>query len=108
MVYFSPSPLDRTFFALADATRRAMLEQLSERGTQTAGELASPFAMSLPAILKHIGVLTRAGLIRRKKIGRSVHCHLDAEPMRAADAWIERYEKFWSGRLGALAAYVEE
>jgi DNA-binding transcriptional ArsR family regulator len=108
MVNSSISALDLTFSALADPTRRAMLVQLSERGTQTAGELAKPFVVSLPAILKHIGVLTDAGLIKREKIGRTVHCRLEATPMRRAMTWLERYEKFWSERLDALAAYVEE
>jgi DNA-binding transcriptional ArsR family regulator len=108
MVYFDPVALDRTFAALSDPTRRAMLARLSEHGTQTASELAAPFDVSLPAILKHLGVLAAAGLVRREKTGRTVHCELEAAPMRDAIAWLERYERFWSARLDALAAYVEE
>ncbi len=85
-----------------------MVARLSERQTLTASELAEPFFISLPAILKHIGVLTEAGLIRRKKIGRTVQCRLEVAPMRDAKAWLEHHEKFWSERLDALAAYLEE
>jgi DNA-binding transcriptional ArsR family regulator len=108
MVYFNVDTLDRTFAALADPTRRAMLVQLSERGTQTAGDLAKPFAVSLPAVLKHIGVLADAGLIEREKLGRTVHCRLTATPMESAMQWLSRYERFWSQRLDALAQLVEE
>jgi DNA-binding transcriptional ArsR family regulator len=108
MVYFNVDTLDRTFAALADPTRRAMLVQLSERGTQTAGDLAKPFAVSLPAVLKHIGVLADAGLIEREKLGRTVHCRLTATPMESAMQWLSRYERFWSERLDALAKFVEE
>jgi DNA-binding transcriptional ArsR family regulator len=109
MVYFNPEiSLDRTFGALADPTRRAMLAQLSERGTLSAGELGKPFAVSLPAVLKHIGVLAAAGLVKREKIGRTVLLSLDASPMREARSWLEHYERFWSQRLDALAALVEE
>jgi DNA-binding transcriptional ArsR family regulator len=108
MVYFSTDALDRTFAALADPTRRAMLAQLSERGMQTAGDLAKPFAVSLPAVLKHIGVLETAGLVERRKVGRTVHCRLVPKPMESAMEWLSRYERFWSQRLDALAAFVEE
>lgn len=109
--YLSPSPsllLDQTFAALADPTRRAILTRLAETGTQKAGDIAEPFAMSLPAVLKHLDVLARSGLIHREKIGRTVHCRLEAAPMRAAMEWLERYERFWSTRLDALAKFVEE
>jgi DNA-binding transcriptional ArsR family regulator len=108
MVHYSADALDRTFAALADPTRRAMLVQLSERGIQTAGDLAKPFAVSLPAVLKHIGVLEDAGLIEREKLGRTVHCRLTATPMESAVQWLSRYERFWSQRLDALAAFVEK
>jgi DNA-binding transcriptional ArsR family regulator len=108
MVHYSTSTLDRTFAALADPTRRAMLAQLSEHGTQTAGDLAKPFAVSLPAVLKHIGVLEQAGLVERRKVGRTVHCRLVPKPMESAMEWLSRYERFWSQRLDALAAFVEK
>ena len=107
MVHYKQLILDRTFGALSDPTRRAMVAQLARRGVQTAGELAKPHAVSLPAALKHIAVLTDAGLIRREKIGRTVHCRLEAVRLREAMAWLERYERFWSARLDALVEHVE-
>ena len=70
--------------------------------------LAAPFAMSLPAVMKHLDVLSDAGLVARAKTGRTVACRLDAEPMRDAFEWLNRYEKFWSERLSSLAAFLEE
>ena len=79
--------LDRTFGALADPTRRALLARLSEHQDLSVSELARPFAMSLPAIMKHLDVLSDAGLIVRSKTGRTVACRLNADPMRAAMDW---------------------
>lgn len=107
MVYYSHDRLDDTFAALGDPTRRAMVAQLARNGMQTAGELAKPHDVSLPGALKHIGVLAKAGLIKRKKIGRTVECRLDGKRLREAMAWLDRYEKFWSARLDALAEFVE-
>ncbi len=107
MVYHS-SALDRTFAALADPTRRAMLARLSGRPSVSVSELAAPFAMSLPAVMKHLDVLSDAGLIKRAKTGRIVACTLRAAPMRAATEWLERYQKFWSERLDRLAALLED
>jgi DNA-binding transcriptional ArsR family regulator len=107
MVYYTQPALNRTFGALADPTRRAMVAQLARKGVQTAGELAKPHAVSLPAALKHIGVLVDAGLIRRQKIGRTVHCRLEAARLSEAMAWLEKYERFWSARLDALVEFVE-
>jgi DNA-binding transcriptional ArsR family regulator len=108
MVQFQPAVLDRTFAALADPTRRAMLARLAEHGTQSAGDLARPFPVSLPAILKHLGVLAEAGLVRRQKVGRTVTCRFEPAPLRDAVGWIEKYEKFWNERLDRLAAFIEE
>jgi DNA-binding transcriptional ArsR family regulator len=108
MVYYSPAALDRTFAALADPTRRALVAQLSEREAVSVSELAKPFAMSLPAVMKHLDVLSDAGLITREKTGRTVACRLRAEPMREANEWLERYQRFWSESLDRLAAYLEE
>jgi DNA-binding transcriptional ArsR family regulator len=108
MVYYSDATLDRTFAALADPTRRALLAQLSERDTISVSELARPFAMSLPAVMKHLDVLSDAGLVMREKIGRTVACRLHADPMRAATDWLNRYQRFWSEQLDNLAAYLEE
>jgi DNA-binding transcriptional ArsR family regulator len=99
--------LDQTFAALADPTRRALLAQLGDRSDTTVGELAKPFAMSLPAVMKHLDVLERAGLLERQKIGRSVHCRLVASPMEDAMQWLAHYEQFWRRQLNALAKFVE-
>jgi len=106
MVTYS-AKLDRTFHALADHTRRAILARLA-RGEATVGELAEPFAMSRPAISKHLNVLEAAGLVHRTKDGRVSRCRLDPKPMRAAAEWVERYRKFWEGRLDSLQRYLED
>ena len=107
MVNYSAA-LDATFGALADPTRRAILAHLSESPDATVGEIARPFAMSLPAVSKHLRVLEDAGLLARRREGREHHCRVLAEPMRTASEWISHYEKFWEGRLDALARYLEE
>lgn len=98
--------LDRTFGALADATRRRILGRLAH-GDATVGELARPFRVSRPAISKHLRVLERAGLVRRAREGRISRCRLDAAAMRDAAEWVERYRAFWEGRLDQLARYIE-
>jgi DNA-binding transcriptional ArsR family regulator len=98
--------LDRTFGALGDGTRRAILSRLA-RGDATVGELAEPFRVSRPAISKHLVVLERAGLVRRTREGRTSRCTLDVAVMREAAEWMERYRMFWAGRLDALARYAE-
>jgi DNA-binding transcriptional ArsR family regulator len=108
MVKLSTAALDRTFAALADPTRRALVMRLAERPDASISELAAPFAVSLPAIMKHLDVLAHAGLVAREKTGRVVACRLKAEPMRDAFEWLNRYEKFWSERLNSLAAFLEE
>jgi DNA-binding transcriptional ArsR family regulator len=108
MVKHQDQALDRTFAALADPTRRALLARLTGRDTLSVSELAKPFAMSLPAIMKHLDVLTDAGLIAREKTGRVVACRLTAKPMEQAMDWLNRYQRFWSDNLDHLAAFVEE
>ncbi len=98
--------LDRTFAALVDPTRRAILARL-EREDATVSELAEPFAIKLPAVMKHLDVLDDAGLITRSKSGRTVTVRLRPQPMREAMEWLRRYERFWSPRLDKLAAYAE-
>jgi DNA-binding transcriptional ArsR family regulator len=100
--------LDRTFAALGDPTRRALLARLSSEDWLSVTELAQPFAMSLPAVMKHLDVLSDAGLVAREKTGRVVACRLTAEPMREALAWLNRYERFWSDNLDRLTAFVED
>jgi DNA-binding transcriptional ArsR family regulator len=108
MVYYPANPLDRTFAALADPTRRALLAQLERRDCVTVSELAKPFAMSLPAVMKHLDVLSDAGLIARSKVGRAVTCRLNAGPMEDAMQWLNRYQRFWTEQLDRLAAFVED
>lgn len=124
--------MDRTFAALSDPTRRAILARLAEDDGVRVTELAAPFtgadsgvpgagvpgagapggrvpggAMSLPAVSKHLRVLERAGLLKQEKDGRVRRCHLQPEPLKAAHDWVERYRVFWSGQLDALAEFLE-
>jgi DNA-binding transcriptional ArsR family regulator len=104
----SPSQrLDSTFAALADPTRRAILARLAS-GEASVTELAQPFAMSQPAISKHLKVLEQAGLISR---GRDAQCRprrLEAKPLREASGWLETYREFWEGSFQRLDALLEE
>ena len=106
MVKYSKN-LDRTFAALADPTRRRILAHLA-RGRQRVTQLARPHPMSLPAISKHLRVLEKAGLLRRRRYGRVHEMQLDAEPLKKAAQWVEEYRKFWEGSLDRLAAYLEK
>jgi len=108
MVYYRRDELDTTFAALSDPTRRAILAQLAEQDGVSVSELAKPFKVSLPAIMKHLDVLSDAKLIRRTKTGRVVSCELTAAPMEDAMRWLNRYAQFWSQQLDRLAAFVEE
>ena len=107
MVNYSPSTLNSTFAALADPTRRAILERLAH-GDSSVTALAEPFNVSLPAISKQLGVLENAGLLVREKDGRIRRCRLDAAPMKEAVQWMERYQRFWEDRLSSLAGYLFE
>jgi DNA-binding transcriptional ArsR family regulator len=100
-------PLDRTFAALVDPTRRAILARLEREDGASVSALARPFAIKLPAVMKHLDVLADAGLITRSKIGRTVTVRLAPDPMREAIDWLRRYERFWSSSLDRLAAYAE-
>jgi len=108
MVKYNDPALDRTFAALADPTRRALLARLGQHDSISVSELAQPFAMSLPAVMKHLDVLSDAGLVTRSKTGRTVACRLSARPMQQAIDWLSRYQRFWSENLDRLAAFVEE
>jgi DNA-binding transcriptional ArsR family regulator len=103
----SSAALDATFGALADPTRRAIVAHLSRRPAASVGELARPFAVSKPAISKHLRVLERAGLLAREKDGRTHRCRLVPAPMETAAEWIERHRKFWEGRLDALQRFLD-
>jgi DNA-binding transcriptional ArsR family regulator len=107
MVKCSSHTLDRTFAALADPTRRGMLEHLS-RGDMCVTDLARPYSMSLPAVSKHLRVLENAGLIRRRRNGRVHSLKLEAAPMQQAQQWIEEYRKFWEGSLDRLDEYLKQ
>jgi DNA-binding transcriptional ArsR family regulator len=107
MVNYQNQRLDRTFAALTDETRRAILTRLEQEDGASVSELAKPFAIKLPAVMKHLDVLQDAGLITRSKAGRVVTVRLRPEPMRAAVDWLRRYERFWSKSLARLAAYAE-
>lgn len=97
------SALDHTLAALADPTRRAILNHLS-RGPARVTDLAGPFDISLNSVSKHIRVLERARLVRRRKRGREQILSLDPEPLDEAAEWIERQRSFWTARLDALEA----
>ena len=88
--------MDRTFSALADPTRRGVLLRLKQKPGLSVSELARPFSLKLPGMMKHLDVLSDAGLITRTKTGRTVSVHLSAAPMREAMEWLKRYERFWT------------
>ena len=98
--------LSQTFSALADPTRRAILARLAD-GDATVGELAEPFEMSLPAVSRHLKVLTEAGLIERSTEAQWRRCSLRGEGMRAAADWIEFYRRFWEESFKRLDAFLE-
>jgi DNA-binding transcriptional ArsR family regulator len=97
---------EATFQALADPTRRAVLDLL-RRGSQPAGQIASAFPVSRPAISKHLRLLRRAHLVREHREGRHRVYQLNPEPLRAVDSWIEQYRVFWTASLNNLKAFVE-
>ena len=100
------NPLDVTFHALADPTRRGMLASLA-LGEKSVGELAEPFRMSFAGASKHVKVLESAGLVARRRSGRKQMCTLRAEPLAEAEQWLRQWEKFWTVRLDRLQALVE-
>lgn len=99
--------LSATFAALADPTRRAILARLSEHDMGV-GELAEPFAISLPAISKHLKVLERAGLVSRGRAAQWRPCHLEAAALQPVDSWLAQYRALWEARLDRLDAYLTE
>lgn len=107
MANFSGASLDRTFAALTDATRRAILMRLEAEGPITVSAIARPLPIKLPAVMKHLGVLEGAGLITRSKLGRTVTVRIKPGPMESAFAWLQTYERFWQPRLDHLARYAE-
>jgi DNA-binding transcriptional ArsR family regulator len=100
-------PLSQTFAALADPTRRAILARLAQ-GEATVTELAEPFDMSLPGVSKHLKVLQRAGLITQGRRAQWRPCRLETAPLKAVDAWVERYRHFWEESFERLDEYLDE
>ena len=98
-------PLSTTFAALADPTRRAILERLAH-GDATVGELAEPFRMTMPAISKHLSVLERAGLITKSRDGQRRNCRITATPLKNATSWLNEYRRHWEANLENLDAYL--
>ncbi len=96
-----PEVLDRTFRALADASRRAIVVQLSE-GPASVSALAAPLAISLPAVVQHLEVLEKSGIVRSEKVGRVRTCRLEPGPMAEVEGWIARHRQAWEGRLDGL------
>jgi DNA-binding transcriptional ArsR family regulator len=99
--------LDATFSSLADPTRRAILARLAQ-GEATVNELAEPFAMSLPAISRHLKVLERAGLISRSREAQWRPCRLEAAPLKDIANWVEHYRRFWDASFDRMADYLKE
>ena len=107
MANYRADPLDRAFAALSDPTRRSMLARLEAERELSVSDLARPFAIKLPTVLKHLEVLTEAGLVRREKQGRTVTVRLTPDPLKAAADWLDRYARFWSVRLDRLTEIAE-
>lgn len=107
MAKYSVSDLDRTFSALADPTRRAVLARIKSKPGLSVSDLARPLSLKLPGMTKHLDVLSDAGLITRTKTGRTVAVNLSAAPMREVIVWLNRYERFWTTSLDRLALLVE-
>lgn len=108
MVKHQASQLDRTFSAVADPTRRSVLLRLKEEPDLSVSELARPLSLKLPGLMKHLDVLSDAGLITRTKNGRTVAVRLSAGPMQEAMEWLGKYERFWTASLDRLVTLVEE
>jgi DNA-binding transcriptional ArsR family regulator len=106
MVNDSAEQLTTVFLALADPTRRAILERLAQ-GEASGTELARPFSISVPAISKHLRVLKNAELIQHRKEGRTHLFRLAARPMREAAAWLEHYRQFWEAQFDSLDTYLQ-
>lgn len=106
MVKYKNETLDATFGALSDPTRRAILARLA-KGEARVTELAEPFGMSLPAVSKHLKVLEKAGLVRRRRSGRDHRFLVNPAPIDSARSWIEQHQKFWEQHLDALDEYLK-
>jgi DNA-binding transcriptional ArsR family regulator len=107
MVYDRSASLDRVFHALAHPARRAMLRRLAE-GEWNLSELAAPLRMSFPAASKHVRVLERARLVRRRVVGRAHRCRIEAKPLADASGWLQGYRRLWEGAFQRLDALLED
>jgi DNA-binding transcriptional ArsR family regulator len=107
VVNYRVEHLDRIFSALGDPTRRAILARLEREDGLSVSALAEPFAIKLPAVMKHLDVLSEAGLINRSKTGRTVTVEISTDPLKEAMDWLRRYERFWSSSLDRLVKYAE-
>ena len=107
MVMYKEERLDRIFSALSDPTRRSILARLEEEPRLSISALAEPFAMTMPAVLKHLDILSGVGLIRRSKTGRTVWVEIEAGSMKAAMDWLQHHRVFWTTSLDRLARYAE-
>ncbi len=107
MVKYSENDMDLVFSALSDPTRRRVTEALSD-GEKTLSDLARPFDMSMPAVMKHISILERSGILRTEKRGRTRYCRLEPERLNDAQEWLARTSRMWTERLNALNQYLKE
>jgi DNA-binding transcriptional ArsR family regulator len=107
LVNYSSDDLDVVFASLSDPTRRAILARLARVESVSVSDLAEPFSIKLPAVMKHLDVLGDAGLITRSKQGRTVQVRLSPARLRGATEWLRRYERFWSSALDRLAVHAE-
>jgi DNA-binding transcriptional ArsR family regulator len=105
MLNYQTTPIDRMFHALAEPTRRLMVERLS-RGPATVSDLAKPFDMSLPAIVQHLAVLEESGLVRSEKVGRVRTCRLEPKGLQMAERWINERKQLWERRLDRLGEFL--
>ncbi len=101
------SQLDLVFQALSDTTRREMVQHLS-RDERTIGQLAEPFAMSMPAVTKHVKVLVEAGLVSKRRRGKFIVCRLETEQLASATSWLEKQRAYWEDQLDRFAEFVEQ
>jgi DNA-binding transcriptional ArsR family regulator len=107
VLYMTPDPLSATFAALADPTRRAILARLA-LGESSVTQLAEPFAMTLPAVTKHLKVLQRAGLISQGRQAQWRPCRIEAQPLQQVSEYVEQYRQLWEQRLDRLEDYLRE
>ena len=107
MVVYQSRNLDRVFHALAHPARRAILRQLSDK-EQNLSELSGPLKMSFPAASKHVRVLERAKVVRRRVVGRMHICRIAGKPLAEANGWLERYRQFWEGSFKRLDSLLDE